>query len=238
MTKRKKAKYQSAPAHKPAPSPQTIPKNNTPNAHPNAQSSDAKKNPPDDKLDLGMLRWTRVVGIFTTVLAIIGFIQAWSFIQNEHAFLSITAVDLEGGQIIAEKPVAVGISIKNSGRSPAAVTNFNVMLHVAANLPAAPLYGPMADEVAVPPIVGGGIIRRTVKFPKPDKTSTSLGEDQVLKINSGELFLYIYGFVQYEDDFSWFRDRRLGYCVTYNPKGAPNLSLFDTCKEKAYTYAN
>jgi hypothetical protein len=75
-------------------------------------------------LDRAMVRWTSVVGVFTFVLAIVGGIQAWAFIQSERAeiFPEVESV----APFEADKSPMVTLSTWNTGRSQAFITEIKV----------------------------------------------------------------------------------------------------------------
>jgi hypothetical protein len=58
------------------------------------------------RAERGMLYWSRVVGVFTAVLAVIGLFQAYAFIESERAFLVINDVGFATGG--CSKRIAVG----------------------------------------------------------------------------------------------------------------------------------
>ena len=82
-------------ADEPAPAPEPVPENHAPNPNQRADEGERDEAPADDgstnfpppanPFDTSMLRWTRIVGFFTAVLALVGISQKWAFIQKGKA---------------------------------------------------------------------------------------------------------------------------------------------------------
>jgi hypothetical protein len=71
-----------------------------------------------DRSERGMLRWTRIVGLFTIVLAILAGVQAYSFIESERAFLTVQGVDFANGEpTIAPHGLSLVVTLKNVGKA-------------------------------------------------------------------------------------------------------------------------
>ena len=70
-----------------------------------------------------MLRWTGVVGIFTGVLAIVGVVQSWAFIQSERAALYVNIETIIPNPVVADKPITVAITVFNKGHAQAFITD-------------------------------------------------------------------------------------------------------------------
>jgi hypothetical protein len=102
----------------PAPDSKPVPKNDTPNLNQTPAKTETKETAGNENFDVAMLRWTRVVGLFTAVLAIVGAVQAWSFIQSERAYLTVTNPSFIDG-FVPNKQMVLMFLIKNTGRSPA-----------------------------------------------------------------------------------------------------------------------
>jgi hypothetical protein len=58
------------------------------------------------------------------------------------------------------------------------------------------------------------------------------------KIRAGEIAMYVFGYLSYEDGFSVFGKKKTGFCFAYNARGRVDVSQFTACKERKYTYAH
>jgi hypothetical protein len=240
--KKHKRRHHSQPtkqAHNPAPVIETIPKDNAPNSDPRPAPR-GKDNEATQKLEKGMLRWTRVVGVFTSVLAIVGGIQAWAFIQSERAFLSLAAMQFDGVHLAAEKRVTILVDVKNSGRSTGFVTDFNITTTItpsATKLPKIPDYQ-QGPGIAVGPIVAAGT-KKVIANPRGLNNAPTLilPQDVAASIKSKTLLVYIFGYISYTDEFTLFGPRKSGFCYLYIPDRG-NESIFDDCPYAEYTYAH
>src|ERR1041384_245575 len=64
-------------------------------------------------------RFTFWVAAFTCCLAVVGFIQAWAFIQSERAAIYPEITRIDPTPVISDRPIAIDITIINSGRAQA-----------------------------------------------------------------------------------------------------------------------
>jgi hypothetical protein len=240
MKKRKRSHHQ-APAKKtdnPAPATQPVPKNDAP--HPNPSSNTHHENSTQaEKFNRGMLRWTRVVGAFTAVLAVVGGLQTYAFIQSERAFAALAAIRIGGNEVTPQKAVVLMLEIKNSGKSTAFIENASttaVFLKASETLPAKPQYMPTPD-VSPGPVLANGIVnvRSDVRGFNGEQRLI-LTEADVIAIKNGAFKFYVIGYVSYIDEFTIFGPRINGFCAFYNPGGDANTH-FDNCGERAYTYS-
>jgi hypothetical protein len=188
---------------------------------------------PHNTLDRTMVCWTRVVGIFTAVLAAVAPFQYWAFVQSERAFLSVTSLAIDGDfPKPGDKLVRVFFQVKNSGKS-AAYANYVTLSMALGHLPDAPYYG-NEQQRAHPPIAPEAIA--------PDRDdvilSRPLTQADIDAVKAGTARLSFFGFMTYTDVFQFwpiFPRKTYGFCFTYSatPTGA---SPFVTCPELAYTY--
>ena len=81
--------------------------------------------------------------------------------------------------------------------------------------------------------------------PHIDQTGTPMiiTPEILTKINDGAIRVFIFGFVEYSDDFGYsgwhglFGKRITGFCVVYNPKNDPKFAMWDDCDNAKYIYA-
>jgi hypothetical protein len=211
-----------------------VPKDDNSQAHLTADKSGDKR----EKLEVGMLRWTRVVGVFTAVLAALGAIQCWAFIQSERAFIAPAAFRLTTDELKPNVPVVLNLEIKNSGKSTGFVKELNIttwFYEKSRSLPDEPKYLKGRD-ISPGPIVAGTAYK--VRFEIGGLNSAPqliLTDADVGRIKDGRLRLFLVGFISYVDDFTIYGERRLGFCAVYNPDG-DSSTRFDSCPNKGYTY--
>lgn len=201
-------------------------------------SETVRPNPPSQSgdtpnSDLIMARWTRVVGIFTVVLGIVGVVQAWAFIQSERAFLYFQIQGILPDPLRAEAPISVDFSVTNTGRSQAFIIDEKITLAEYANLPE-----------RRPPFL---VSKYEAKGPIPagQKASILMGplarkftKNEISAFQSGSLQLFAYGYARYTDEFSLLSSHEVGFCWVYNPvdpTGTPG-ARFDTCDSPNYVY--
>lgn len=173
-----------------------------------------------------IIRFTWWVAAFTCGLVFVGFVQAWSFIQSERAFVSLATASFTAGP----PKGLIDVAIKNSGRISATVHRMAVA--ISNELPPIPDYPPLAP-IALSPIVPDGTIQYHLEL-GPSANDSALIE----KIIPGAVTFYFYGMIEYEDGFSILGYRKNGFCYQYNPNGNRVVSVFNTCTERAYTYSH
>ena len=117
-------------AHEPAPEP--VQDHNAPVSRPRPNGSEHEEKP-SAPFNTSMLNWTRVVGVFTAVLAIVGGIQAWAFIQSERSFLYFQVDGISPFPIPADKPLSVGIGVINTGRAQAILVGEKILIPQASD---------------------------------------------------------------------------------------------------------
>jgi len=180
-----------------------------------------------------MLKWTRVVGVFTAVLAIVAGFQAWAFVQSERAFLSVQNFRFDGA-LTPDKQLVLAYAIVNSGRSTAIPHDVNVTL--TTGLLDRPEYGdnvrfaigPIAQSTEVPGFYFSQDGRGNPRI---------ITADEVAKFMEGRTKFYVYGYVEYEDDFSLIGYRKTGFCYLFVPeRSGGGKSAFRPCTEKQYTF--
>jgi hypothetical protein len=182
-------------------------------------------------------RTVGIIEVFTAVLALSTCIQVWAFIQSERSFVSITGMSIEGGKITTGKPLSLSIELRNSGRTSAFIEASNVSVSIAkTGMPPNPQYLE-GHSVLKGPVVAGGIKTATTITKANDGENDLFLDDEVKGINQGTKKVYIFGYVRFTDEFSWFGGTTVGYCALYNPSGDPTHSVFNDCDLDNYVYA-
>ena len=185
---------------------------------------------------VGFTAW---LAIFTFTLAVIAAVQVWAFVQSERAFVSAASVKFISG-LESNHPIEVAVEFRNSGKSTAFVKDaiFSWRAGEAKkDLPPIPEY--VAGAYGTPgPLVSGA--NATARVPlrglrgAPELIFT---EADTSAIRAGNISFYIYGFIVYTDEFSfWGSGYTTGYCFKYDPRQLATAT-FHNCNERAYTYA-
>jgi hypothetical protein len=192
------------------------------------------RRPPDPGPDRSMVFWTRAVGVFTMVLALVAVLQCWAFVQSERAFLSVVGLSIggvDGGLPKASEPhTRVVLQVRNGGRNTAFVDRFrlNAAYGPMGPLPQEPVYKDEPQFGVPRPIPGDTTI------PVTDGVTKTFTSDEIDGYRTGKGRFALYGYVKYNDAFWLFGSRTTGYCFTYS-------SIEDqwaSCPEPNYTYAN
>jgi hypothetical protein len=225
-------------AHQRTPVTEVVTKDNAPNANLGTDEQNREQQEPPD-FDRGMLRWTRVVGAFTAVLAALGALQCWAFIQSERAFVAVMGID-QSFKLEANRAISARFLIKNAGRATAIINTGNITERVTVDpLPKTPPYatGDNTQLRVAGPITAGQERIATFVPKAPDGRSVQFAPDLISAIEGGNRRLYIFGFIKYEDEFSIFGHRTTGFCIVYVPKSEDRPDAnFDVCGDENYAY--
>lgn len=93
---------------------------------------------------------------FTGVLAVVGGLQFWAFVESERAFLSVINLTINGGfPSPGERTMRVLVQVKNGGKSTAFVKNTTIGVRFG-KLAEEPDYG-NEPQLVTPPIPADGI---------------------------------------------------------------------------------
>lgn len=169
-----------------------------------------------------------LTALFTLALAVASVLQTYAFIQSERGFLAVTGFQIEGG-LTPNKPIVLQYGMTNSGKSTASISNLS--LNIVSELPDPLKYQPV-KSAAFNPIPAG---QTGLNLFKPDSANNdqalTVTEEQVRAINSGATKLYIFGFIEISDDFSWLMgNRQSKFCYLYIPaRSTPATSVFGGC---------
>jgi hypothetical protein len=220
-------------ANEPASATRPTPESNAPDASPRPQESKGEER--TSQFDLAMLKRTRVVAIFTVVLAGVGGIQAWAFIQSERASLYVNILSIEPSPVQPLRPFSIRLSITNTGRSQAFIVEAKPKAWVSLSLPEKPDLTDVKFSAVGAPVPAGG-----TRFIVNGPLSPTLTGFQIEDIGRGVLRLYIFGYVKFTDDFSVFGARTLGFCGIYNPfvKSTDGGISITQCDNPNYTYGD
>jgi hypothetical protein len=190
--------------------------------------------------------FTKWLVLFTAILAIVTCIQVWAFITSERAFLVVdnfSAVPPEFPPKDATQPLVFSAIIRNGGTNGAVVIGTDFVLKnipkPASDLPATPDYVPVSagNDLFRGPVIAGSD-RAAIFRPELNGKPMVLTTGDYDYLRAGGAKLYVYGYVDYKDEFSLFGSKRSGFCWVYNPKNPPTLSPFDSCGTEKYVYAN
>lgn len=160
--------------------------------------------------------------------------QAMIYTQSRRSFLTMEAIGFHEGLPTAGKRLVMGYRLRNSGRSTAVIKDMsiNVRTQPKYGLEGLPSYNKSA--FASPPIFAGGAAYHIFE-PTVDGKQIALTEVDAEAIREQKVALYIYGLVEYVDDYTMVGVRTTGFCFVYNPRdrGPGN---FDTCGEADYSF--
>jgi hypothetical protein len=220
---------QEAPAKRadePAPRPQLIPKQAAPTADPSSKEHKPRQS---YTLDRALVRWTRVVGIFTVVLAAVGGIQAWAFIQSERASVFFQLLRVVPMPLVADTPLTIKIILANDGPAQAFVSEAKVKGWIG-NLADKPNYSDItyAARAFIP--------AHGTRFLDIGPVKPALNWAQVDDVTKGRVPLYIFGYLKYTDDFSIFGPKTIGFCAVFDPHNNISGSGFNECENPNYVY--
>ncbi|HWY61160.1 MAG TPA: hypothetical protein VNW15_04610 [Rhizomicrobium sp.] len=180
-------------------------------------------------------RLTGYIACLTLVLAIVGVIQAWAFIQSERAFVFESLENITPFPLIHDQPLTVSISVQNAGRTEAEITGANFTYLVTDKaLPPKPAYVNGGSN-ALPHEIAAGATYRGSFLPQAfdGKVRASFPQEAINKIISGEIQVYIFGWIKYRDTFSIFGSKETAFCGMFIPSNAA-ATQFNTCAEEAY----
>ena len=150
----------------------------------------------------------------------------WAFVQSERAYLTFTNFNFLGG-LVANQPLALLFNAKNSGKSAAEIRNISVTPSLGLTYP---LKYDKLLEIATNPILAGTTEQQIYEGKNLDGTPFLISGFTVGEINAGRVKLYVYGFAEYEDDFSIVGPRKTYFCVRYLPeRSMPNNAAFGGC---------
>jgi hypothetical protein len=185
----------------------------------------------ETRFSLGRLRcFCNPIAVFTAVLCLVGGLQAWAFIQSERAFVFPTHVEFASPLAVAEiQPILLSLDMRNSGRSAAQISK--MIVAVTHQLPPTPNYDNAIDRsvVAFPPIPGNGQITQDLNF-------KDWNIETMRQVRDGSRAFYLFGSVEYRDDYSWFGKRASRFCFVYIAnREDQSKAKFVNCAEPQYT---
>jgi hypothetical protein len=170
------------------------------------------------------------IPIFTAMVAIATVVQVGAFIKSERAIITVSDVHFAKEPVAGLNPLPIFFEMKNSGKSTATVDVLRAAI-THGPLPPIPEYGGAAS-FTIAPIVPSDSAQRVLPF------ATAWNQQTTQQVKAGTLPLFIYGVIDYHDDYSgWFAaNRETGFCFIYKPTGGVREPVFETCNASAYTY--
>jgi hypothetical protein len=175
------------------------------------------------------------VSVFTLFLVLSAIGQVFAFIQSERALLSISIADFKSPDAPYDD-IPIKVSIHNGGKSGALIINGGLNFQIAGpgtKLPETPSYGATREEFRTLVLAGETIYPIAVMVSTMQKPWEA---DYADKIRAGIYKFTVFGFVEYEDEFSYFGYKKTGFCVRYiyyKPIGDGWIS----CGARNYVYA-
>jgi len=159
---------------------------------------------------------------------------------TERAYIQVHGVALEPA-VASAGPVTITILVKNTGRTPATITDMAITpMFVTGpdfDLPKTPSYSSKGNVIASLGLLPAGETNQD--------TSSAMGlkgerygfsPTQVKEIEAGKSRFFVYGYVRYQDAFS--QNHTTGFCAFYDPaRKPPELGMFNGCRQAGYGYA-
>jgi hypothetical protein len=175
------------------------------------------------------------LNVFTGFLVAVGALQFWSLYVGQRAFLHLESATL--GTLIPGKLVTVTGGIKNSGKSTAFIIDSNTSWTFNSRnlaMADAPQYTPGS---AIPP-TGPFVPDETIEqFWNAEHSEQYANADLISKIKSGDVVIYLYGYVTYTDAFKVF-SHTTRFCAKYDALDPPPDNRLGRCGLKNYETAD
>jgi len=178
-----------------------------------------------------MIRLTAALVIFTFALVFVGGVQAWSFIESERAFLVPIEIKFGDNGFAANKRLQVIVNVQNAGRSPAFITTANVTPLITDNLSQLPSYNPTGTQSGGAMAANGGRALTFYEYDNPQNPGYLIDQSNFDMVNSGQATFYVFGYIEYTDEFALLGKRRIGFCSVYDPKNQSGAGPFSDCKD-------
>jgi hypothetical protein len=195
------------------------------------------------RAERGMLCWTKIVGVFTAVIAIIGGFQWYAFVESERAFLVVTGIHYVGGEPTSGPGgYNMLIIIKNVGKHVATDAHMIVtpgFFIVNKELAEEPTYDSAHSIVKViPPITPFSDLILTATANVPDAPDPMTAEQRLSGVLHGDIPVRIWGLVEYNKGYPSWHSGQTGFCFEYIPadKRFSQQQRFQVCQKQKYTY--
>lgn len=199
-------------------------------------------------------KWTKVVGVWTRCLVLVGVItlgvfsfQLLAFIESERGYLVAKRVDFVTGEPLDQSDgLSVRLLLRNVGKHTAIATKFKAtagIFVVHKELHKFPVYAhDVTGLVVIPPLLpdddkvvflrqSGQINNET---DQPLKTKSQI----VAGITDGSIPFRVWGLIDYETGYLSWRSGQLGFCFEYVPISRRFGDSFKTCDNPNYTYSH
>jgi hypothetical protein len=189
-------------------------------------------------------RFTGWVMCFTFILALIAGVQVASFVISERAYLTVPEIEFRFPEV-NDTHTLIAVTIKNGGKEAAFITGGTITAtHIPAGkqipaedtLPSKPVYQPVLTEL-IGPVPAGEVYKTGARLNLQAKVVGRWSEEITKEIQAGDVKLYIYGFIEYRDPFTFFGNSRTGFCVVYNTQKLLGEGKFIGCGFENYVYA-
>jgi hypothetical protein len=184
-------------------------------------------------------KFTFLVAIFTFFLVVIGFTQLWAFIQSERATIAIKQIKIDAFPANGSDPFEFTVSMKDAGKGSATILKSNtalVIIAATATLPDPPHY--FGTDVSRRAVVASGDSYEESIFLKPTNAGgepVPWNKDMAKAVAVGSNRFYVYGYLEYRDDFSLFNNRITGFCAVYS-QNTPKTGVMTGCGADGYSY--
>ncbi len=175
------------------------------------------------------------------MLCVVSVMHYCAFVTSERAYLVMPSdIRLGTDATSIKESTHFVLIMKNIGKHVASVRSFNVKISPLVNkktFPEAPDYSDAVIQTTAPTPPGGENMVHLTPFYSPINMPVT-NVELLKQINSGEVPLYIYGFVDYDTGYFSFGSGKTGFCFKYIPEqNRPNPTIiFQICENQKYTY--
>jgi hypothetical protein len=190
-------------------------------------------------------RWVEVASLAVNgFLAIIGIValciyggqlrvmrgQLDEMAAARRAWVGLMGSDHITGEIVRNRPIKINLDIQNFGKAPALdETSFNALANHPIKDPMPSFEGySRSDAGPTMTLMPDAIVRIPFSTDKPNNHGQSiiLSDADITSINSGQVQLFFYGSIWYNDTLG--KAHRTDYCLQYlPPSGPPGPTLPD-----------
>ena len=231
--------------------PQPITSQHIPTPNAEEQRTTSKVNALEDRIgryERGMLRWSAAVAAFTGFSVIAAFINVYSFIESERAFLTVPDVAFANSEPSnGPNGIAIIVTIKNVGKHIAAGINLTLnsaFFGIKRDLPPNPVdENSLVTPLIIPPIAPDGTWRGTI-FEISEIKNQSGGQmkprNELIKdIVDGNIPFRVWGKIKYDLGFPSLTTGKTGFCYEFVPMQSRVIGqTFRVCENLSkYTYA-
>lgn len=195
---------------------------NTPTVEPTKLGNKHKPDSGDDIKGSGRAWYlvftesNRWIALFTAVLTAMTGIQLYASMQTERAIVSVDALTLYTGKLVANEKLSFVVRYKNSGGVEASIQNFDLSVHIFGTI--------KRDYGSIDPLPLGVLPpaseRRMIANPVVEtKERAFVPQPDIDLLADGKNLFLVWGSMTYRDSFSFLLgEKTYRYCFRYVPE--------------------